>query len=64
MLNDVLVHLANWSPMLLHVSPVIREGVPNLGCALHNESPGDGRSVDPLLVLIKNLECLDPGFLP
>lgn len=49
--------------MLPHVSPMVR-GVPNPGDVLHHEGPWDGRGADPLLVLIEDLEGLNPGLLP
>ena len=32
--------------------------------SLDDERPGDGRGVDPLLLLVEHLERLDPGLLP
>ena len=49
--------------MLPHVRPVTRCD-PNLGGVLHHEGSWDGRSVDPLLVLVEHLEGLDPRLLP
>ena len=46
------------------MSAPLSEGVPSLECVLHDQSSGDGRNADPLLVSVKYLERLDPGFLP
>ena len=60
---DVLVHLANWSPMLPRVS-LAYEFDPDPGSVLHHKSSWDRGSVNPVLVLVEHLEGLDPRLLP
>ena len=63
MVIGVLVHLANWSPMLPRVSFAYGSEL-DPEDILHHEGSRNRGSVYPLVVLVEHLEGLDPRFLP